>query len=91
MPKNKEEIWDLPDTFNEIPITKIGREIFAGENVPENIKLGENVEEIGRAAFRDCQSLKSIELNDKITEIAPRTFENCKNLETVTGGKILKQ
>ena len=66
---------------------KISRKVFAEENVPENIKIGENVEEIGRAAFSNCQSLKSIELNDKITEIAPRTFENCKNLETVTGGR----
>lgn len=90
VPENQQETWNLPDTFNEIPVTKIGRGVFEEQNIPENIKLGENVEEIGRAAFRDCQSLKSIELNDKITEIAPRTFENCKNLETVTGGKNIE-
>lgn len=90
VPENMEETWILPDTFNDIPVTKIGREVFAWKNipsVPENIKIGENVEEIGRGAFMDCNSLKNIELNDKITKIAPKTFYNCQNLETVTGGK----
>ena len=97
VPENMEETWILPDTFNDIPVTKIGREVFAWKNipsvyvniksVPENIKIGENVEEIRRGAFMDCNSLKNIELNDKITEIAPKTFNNCRNLETVTGGK----
>ncbi len=99
VPKEKTELWQFPDTYNDIPVTGIGRNILLSDNnrpyctpdeIPEHIKIGENVEKIYNAAFNGFTSLKSIELNDKITEIAPRTFENCKNLETVTGGKNIE-
>ena len=81
----------IPDSYNDLPITKIDDKAFWGCSQITSVKIGKNVESIGANAFAECSALKRAELPDAVMKIGERAFFSCPSLESVTlGSKIRK-
>ncbi len=68
----------IPDSSNNIPITSIGDNAFAGAKASEII-IGSNVTSIGSLSFSGIKC-KSIKIPRNVTMIKPLAFTNCDNL-----------
>ncbi len=75
-------IVEIPDSFNEKPVTSIGREAFMFSSV-NRVVIPDTVKKIGYRAFYYCSSLTSIIVPDSVSEIGEGAFEGCKKLETI--------
>lgn len=65
-------------------VTKIGNLLFYYSDI-NNIKIGENVEEIGGSAFEVCHKLNgNIVIPNSVKKIGACAFYNCANLTNVT-------
>jgi len=68
----------------EYPVTKIGKNAFAGNKNVKTVTLGKNVKTIGTGAFKGCSSLTSVKFPSKLTSIGKNSFYNCKKLKTAS-------
>ena len=58
-----DEIVEIPDEINGVPVTKIGSEAFFGcNNLTEN-HIPDSVKEIGKASFVKCENLQRVYIN----------------------------
>ena len=73
----------IPDTFNGLPVRKIGEYAFYGCTDITSIALPANVTSIGRYAFGNCSNLTSIEIPAGVTSIGRYAFGNCSNLTSI--------
>ena len=64
----------IPETYRDVPITKIGACAFANEYF-KNVNVCQNVKEIGKRAFYGLD-IAQIELPDCLEKIDERAFEN---------------
>lgn len=72
----------IPETYNGVPVTKIGDSAFEKNNDIKSISLPHTLTEIGDQAFRNCNSLTSIDLSF-VKSIGKQAFYMCGNLQTV--------
>ena len=71
----------IPDTYNVLPITEIGKDAFQGEKFTK-ITLGKNIRYIEEYAF-DRLPITDIELPEGLWEIGPSAFTST-NLTQIT-------
>ena len=72
----------IPEKIEDLPVTVIGSEAFADNEVIETVYMGENINYIGSYAFARCSALRSVDLSlTPITTIEEGTFEGCENLQ----------
>lgn len=88
----------LPESFNGMPITKIGAEVFKGFTFDANdslyrglrsITFPETVVSVGESAFERCSSL-SVTFKGKITELGESAFFEAGIMSQITLGEGLK-
>ena len=73
----------IPDTIEDVPVTKIGFYAFEAQFNIESVTLPDTIEVICENAFMDCSSMKSINLPETLTEIERGAFVACTSLESL--------
>ena len=84
-----DSIVNIPDTYNGLPVTSIGKWAFKGCSL-SGLSLPSSISYIGDKAFANCQSLETVTLSNGIKYINEGAFYNCSNLETVNFPSTLK-
>ena len=54
----------IPDTYNGLPVTKIGNSAFKNNKSLTSINIPNSITSISSSAFRDCTSLISVEVDE---------------------------
>ena len=81
----------IPDTFNNLPVKAIGKQVFEYNKNIKSITIGSNLKEIGASAFHDCDGLTgSIVIPDNVTTIGSCAFSDCAFITKVIFGRGLK-
>ena len=78
--KEKEVV--IPDSYNGIAVTGIGKRAFENCSWLETIVIPEGIETIGEEAFLRCIALKKAELPSTVSEIGEGAFQSCISLES---------
>ena len=73
----------IPDTIENVPVTRIGFLSFEAKWDVTSITLPETTEVICEGAFMDCSSLKSINIPESVTSIERSAFAACTSLESL--------
>lgn len=73
----------IPQKVQNIPVTKIGSNVFFRCRDLTSVKFPESVNSIGPAAFNRCIRLSSIVIPDGVTSIRESTFFRCSELSSV--------
>lgn len=73
----------VPDTIENIPVTKIKGSAFERNNNITSIKLPDSITEILSFAFYECKNLKLINMPKSLIKIGSCAFSKCSNLEKV--------
>ena len=73
----------LPDSYNGLPITTIGRVAFGHNNNITSIVIPDSVTDICEEAFQGCRGLKSVALPNNLTSIGDAAFTGCSSLESI--------
>lgn len=79
----------IPETFDGLPVTAIGKSAFAYKQFIERITIPNGVVTIEDYAFNDTSELKSIDIPDSVTSIGREAFRGCYNMQSATLGKGL--
>lgn len=79
----------IPATFNNIPVTAIADEAFAGCTGVTEITLSEGITQIGKDAFAFSSDLQKITLPNTVTKVPERMCYGCPKLESVTFGNAV--
>lgn len=82
-------ITTVPSTFNGLPVTGIGDNLFKGNTQLRTINFYSGFETIGERAFEGCTKLASMNLPDSITTIGACAFGGCTSLEKIDMSKNL--
>ncbi len=77
------ESFDIPDSYNGLPVKEIGYGAFSSCERLDNVTLPDSIETLSDAVFRDCSHLKSIKLPKNIEIIPDFTFFECKDLKEI--------
>ena len=71
---------DIPDTIDDIKVTVIGAEAFAGVTTVTVINLPRTITKIEEKAFAGSSIKKAMLYRSAVTEIGAYAFSECKNL-----------
>ena len=74
----------IPATYNDLPVTSIGKQAFFSCRSLESITIPDSVTSIGKQAFSGCYSLSSITIPDSVTFIGEQAFSDCTSLTSMT-------
>ncbi len=74
----------IPATYNEKPVTGIGKDVFKNFSDLTSITIPDSVTSIGDSAFRGCSSLTSITIGNGVTSIGEYVFSGCRSLTSIT-------
>ncbi len=66
----------IPETYNGIPITAIGKNAFFENDMIKKIVIGKNIQVIEDGAFSECESLSVVVFNSCLERIGKRAFLN---------------
>ncbi len=80
-----EKPFVIPDSYNGLPITSIGSEVFSysNSNAPKYVVLPSTVLRIEDRAFAYCENMVSISLPESLVSIGTDAFTICKKLDGV--------
>ena len=73
----------IPDTYDGLPVTRIGSSAFLGCDSLTSIVIPDSVTSIGYYAFYKCDSLTSVVIPDSVTSIGNSAFYDCDSLTSV--------
>ena len=73
----------IPDTLEDVPVTEIGANAFAGCTELTSVQFPESVEKIGDQAFAGCKNLSSVLFPDNLVQIGAAAFQDCKALTEI--------
>ena len=74
----------IPDTYEGLPVTKIGDKAFEGYSSITSVKIGNNITSIGKDAFQCCRNLTDIVIPDSVTYIGYRSFKECDSITSLS-------
>ena len=74
---------DIPDTLDDIKVTVIGAEAFAGAENITVVNLPKSITKIEEKAFAGSSIKKAMLYRSTVTEIGAYAFSECKNLVQV--------
>jgi hypothetical protein len=74
----------IPSTFNNIPITAIGRGVFQSKQTLKSVIIPNTICSIGEDAFRNCWNLTSVSIPNSVTNIGRSAFNYCSSLQSIT-------
>lgn len=74
---------DIPDTLDDVKVTVIGAEAFAGVQTITVINLPKTITKIEEKAFAGSSVKKALLYRSAVTEIGAYAFSECKNLVQV--------
>ena len=75
---------NIPTNINGLPVTSIGNDAFADDQIITSVVIPFGVTSIGNAAFASCTSLTSITIPDSITSIGQVAFVDCFSLTAIS-------
>jgi hypothetical protein len=70
----------IPDTVNELPVTTIGLNAFAGSSIVTSITIPGGVSSIQDYAFQDCSRLTNVTIQGSSESLGEEAFSYCANL-----------
>lgn len=73
----------IPDTIEDVPVTKIGFLSFEAKFDIVSVTLPETTKVICEGAFMDCSSMRSINIPESVTSIERSAFAACTSLESL--------
>ena len=73
----------IPDTIENVTVTKIGTYAFMNQNGLTKITLPDTIETIESYAFYQCENLNEINLPKSLTYIDKGVFNGCNSLKTL--------
>ncbi len=74
----------IPETYEEKPVTSIGRYAFAGCSGLTSVDIPDSVTSIGNYAFYECSGLTSVMIGSGVTSIGNDAFRDCSGLTAIT-------
>ena len=74
----------IPDTLDNYPVTRIGKEAFYDRNSLVSVTIPPSVASIGEKAFYSCNSLVSVTIPASVTIIGKGAFDSCYALLAIT-------
>ena len=74
---------DIPETIDDIKVTVIGAEAFAGAETITVVNLPRSITKIEEKAFAGSSIKKAMLYRSSVTEIGAYAFSECKNLVQV--------
>ena len=80
----------IPDSLNNLPVTVIGDNSFADNELIVQITLPNTIRKIGNNAFAGCGQMKSINFPSTIRQIGESSFSGCEKLTQITLPKDLE-
>lgn len=72
----------ISDNYNELPIEKLGAEVFKDNTTIKEIVLPKYVSRINDNCFSNS-SIEKIEFNENLHGIGKEAFSNCKNIKNI--------
>ena len=75
----------IPNTYNGLPVTAIGKEAFFMTDI-RTVIIPNSVTYIDRFAFANCESLLTITIPDSVTQLGSGAFIYCRSLTSATIG-----
>ena len=74
----------IPGTLNNLPVTEIGDECFANNELIVQVNLPNSIRKIGDRAFAGCSQMKTVNFPSGIKRIGESAFSGCENLTQIT-------
>lgn len=74
----------IPDTYNDLPVTRIGIEAFFACGSLTSVTIPSNIKCIGDGAFWMCHILSNVIISNGVTDIGNGAFKNCRSLVSVS-------
>jgi hypothetical protein len=72
----------VPETFNNLPVTRIGISAFEGCTTIEYVSLSKNIKIIDKNAFSYCTSLRDLRGYSRFEIIGDGAFAGCRAITT---------
>ena len=66
----------LPDYFQDYPVTTVGRDAFSGNEAISDIIFSDTITTVEEYAFMNCTSLETVTIGKTVTQIADSAFNN---------------
>ena len=73
----------IPSVIDNMPVTSIGNEAFAGCTSLNKVHIPNSVTSIGAYAFVGCTDLNDIHIPDSVTSIEEAAFMSCTSLTNI--------
>lgn len=87
MGKETGNVLKIPATIDDVPVTKIADEAFAGKSNITAVTIPDGITEIGKNAFSSCSGIKSITIPGTVVEMGTGVFHSCSGLLNVVFGE----
>ena len=85
----------VPDVLTidgtEYPVTRLGDDLFGGNQTITHVTLGRGITQIGDRAFRGATHLATISVGEALTSIGKEAFLGCTSLTAILVGKSVSQ
>ena len=85
----------VPDVLTidgtEYPVTRLGDDLFGGNQTITHVTLGRGITQIGDRAFRGATHLATISVGEALTSIGKEAFLGCTSLTAIFVGKSVSQ
>ena len=78
----------IPDTYNEIPVTVLFDQLFAGHEEITSVRIPETVTDLGEFLFDGCLNLHHLDLPAGLTSLWGYTFARCGLEEIILPDKL---
>lgn len=77
-----ESEWvEIPQTYQNLPVTEISGWAFNGKESVKGITIPESVTTIGDCAFSACVNLESVDFRARVTRLGESVFGSCSSLQ----------
>ena len=73
----------IPDSFDNIPVTKLEKELFLNYIQLERVVIPNSVTSLGDSVFQGCSELKDVTLSLNLKSLSTAAFKYCTSLESM--------